>query len=358
MYTCLLFRLFINISSGNMAAKAKRDQIVALKTAGKSNCDITKQLDVCRKTVYNIWKQYTETATTSSKPIPGRKRSIRTKAIVQAVMKRVKRNPRRSMRKTASQLGISRSSMHRIFKNDLGLTAYKKQPRQLLSAASKQKRHDRGKMMLAEMQRAVDNVFIWSDEKIFTVEAVTNTQNDRLYAHNAEDLPEGSRTHFRRMKPAGVMVWAAVASDGSKSPLIFIKEGVKVNTQLYIKMLAENVLPWITKSFGNSYVFTQDGAPSHTSNLTQQWCNDHFSGFWDKTVWPPSSPDINPMDFCIWSILESDVSAKSYTSVPALKDALLASWSALDEEVVRRSCDSVTRRLELMVKAKGGHFEM
>lgn len=341
-----------------MASQAKRDQIVALKTAGMSNRDITKQLHVCRKTVFNVWKQYAETDTTSSKPIPGRKRSIRTKPIVEAVMKRVKRNPRRSMRKTANELGISRTSMHRIFKKDLRLTAYKKQSRQLLSAATKQKRHDRGKKMLAEMQRAVGHVFVWSDEKIFTVEAVTNTQNDRLYAHNAGELPEGSRTHFRRMKPAGVMVWAAVASDGSKSPLVFIEEGVRVNTQVYIKMLDEKVFPWITESFGKRYVFTQDGAPSHTSNLTQKWCKDHFSGFWDKNMWPPSSPDINPMDFAIWSILESDVSAKSYSSVAVLKDALLASWSRFDEEVVRRSCHSVSSRLDLMVKAKGGHFEI
>jgi sensor domain CHASE-containing protein len=64
------------------------------------------------------------------------------------------------------------------------------------------------------------------------------------------------------------------------------------------------------------------------------------------------------MYFANWSILESDVSANSYSSVTALKNALLASWSALDEEAVRRSCHSVTSRLELMVKAKGGHFEI
>ena len=34
--------------------------------------------------------------------------------------------------------------------------------------------------MLAEMQRSVDYVFIWSDEKIFTAEAVTNSQDDSL----------------------------------------------------------------------------------------------------------------------------------------------------------------------------------
>ena len=119
-----------------VSPKAKRVQIVALKTAGISNRDINKQLDVSRKTVFNVWKQYTETVTTSNKPIPGWRRSIRTKPIVQAVIKREKRNPRRSMRKTASRLRISRSSIRRIFKNDQRLTAYRDQPIHLLPAAS------------------------------------------------------------------------------------------------------------------------------------------------------------------------------------------------------------------------------
>ena len=54
------------------------------------------------------------------------------------------------------------------------------------------------------------------------MDTVINTH--RLYARAAGDLSEGSRTHLRRMKPAGVMVWAEVATDGSKSPLVFIEE--------------------------------------------------------------------------------------------------------------------------------------
>ena len=46
-----------------------------------------------------------------------------------------------------------------------------------------------------------------SDKKIFTVEAVIHLATD------ASDLPEGVRTHLDRIKPAGVMVWAADASD-------------------------------------------------------------------------------------------------------------------------------------------------
>ena len=134
-----------------MANKEKRSQIVALKTAGARTNAIVKQLNVCRKTVYNVWKQFQDTGTFSSKPIPGRKRSIRTKNVISAVKKKMIRNPQRSVRKIAKEAGISRSSMQRIVKEDLQLRPYKKQSRQLISEPSKQKRLDRGKLILQEM---------------------------------------------------------------------------------------------------------------------------------------------------------------------------------------------------------------
>ena len=85
---------------------------------------------------------------------------------------------------------------------------------------------------MAEIQRFVDHVLIWSDQKIFTVEAVTSThtQYDRQHAREAGDLTKDSRTNLRRtpdprrIKPAG-----------SKTPSVFIDVSVKVNTHVYIK---------------------------------------------------------------------------------------------------------------------------
>ena len=62
-----------------MVLKAKRDQVVALKAAGVSTKNIIKQLNVCRKTVFNTWKRFTKSVTAAtSQPIPGRKQTIRT----------------------------------------------------------------------------------------------------------------------------------------------------------------------------------------------------------------------------------------------------------------------------------------
>ncbi len=96
------------------------------------------------------------------------------------------------------------------------------------------------------------------------------------------------------------MVWAGVTSDGKKTPLIFIEEGVKVDMGVYLHLLSEDVAPWIKSEYGGApIIFQQDRAPAHTSNLTQHFCKAIFPGFWPKNLWPPSSPDLNIMDFSI-----------------------------------------------------------
>ena len=169
------------------------------------------------------------------------------------------------------------------------------------------------------MQSAVDHVFIWFDEKIFTVEAVTNTQNDGLYAREAGICLKVVLPNYAIWNQLEWW-WPAIASDGSMFPLVFIEEGFKVNTQVYMRKLIAKVIPWITSNFGNGHIFTQDGArPTHWICLNSGGCKDHFSGIWNKNMWPSLNPDINPADFAIWSILESDISAESYSNVASGK---------------------------------------
>ena len=47
------------------------------------------------------------------------------------------------------------------------------------------------------------------------------------------------------------MIWAAVASDKSKSRLMFMDEGFKVISRVYFNMLQKKVFPWLTENFKN-----------------------------------------------------------------------------------------------------------
>ena len=81
------------------------------------------------------------------------------------------------------------------------------------------------------------------------------------------------------------------------------------------------------------------------AGLIQDWCKDNFKLFWPKELWPPSSPDLNPMDFRIWSILEQKSCPVSHSSVEVLKQKLTKSWAEIDAETVHATCDQVIPHL-------------
>ena len=73
-----------------------------------------------------------------------------------------------------------------------------------------------------------------------------------------------------------------------------------MNQHIYLNMLEDKLVPWVNTKFGKTGVtLQQDIAMSHTANCVQEWCKKNMVGFWSKYLWPPSSPDLNPMDFSL-----------------------------------------------------------
>ena len=95
--------------------------------------------------------------------------------------------------------------------------------------------------MVSQMEQAASMIFIWSDENMLIVEALTNKQNDRVYVRSSRDLSVNVRSHFRSQKPVRVEFGSVVASEEGKSPLVSSDEGVKVNSQFRLNILKEKV---------------------------------------------------------------------------------------------------------------------
>ena len=89
----------------------------------------------------------------------------------------------------------------------------------------------------------------------------------------------------------------------------------------------------------------------------QEWCRNHFSEFIAKEEWPPCSPDLNPMDFSVWSVLERKVHSTTHANADSLKQAIVKAWSELTPEYLRATVDDVPRRLKELIRARGGVFE-
>ena len=242
---------------------------------------------VSRRGVYKAVKRFKDTGTCAPRIRSDPERTVRTKKLIKKVREKLRRNPARSARQLAKDYSVSVSSTKR----------------HLLSEATKKKRLDRAKVLVKKLVDGTQPQVLWTDKKLFTVQAVHNHQNDRIWLPDINMVPVERSSSFRRQKPASVMVWAGTTSKGLKTPLIFIEEGVKINQTVYRRMLEEKVLPWVQEVVGEQGVtLQQDGATSHTANSVQAWCRCNFKGFWEKELWPSSSPDLNPMDFGLWSI--------------------------------------------------------
>ena len=77
------------------------------------------------------------------------------------------------------------------------------------------------------------------------------------------------------------------------------------------------------------FVFQQDGAPAHWACDTVAFLERETPDFIAPTLWPPNSPDFNPVDYSIWSVLQEKVYHSRITDFEELKTRLIDEWAQL-----------------------------
>jgi inhibitor of nuclear factor kappa-B kinase subunit alpha len=358
----LHFRSFGNnfaIICSMVASKQKRGAVIFLHNEGKSAPFISKTLGIPIRTVYDAIKRYKELGNIQDRPKSGRPVTACTSANKEKIRKRIERNPERSMRSMAKSIGIHKDSVRKIVKTMLGRHPYKITKGQFLNEKMKTNRLKKSRKMQRLAAAGRHHSILFTDEKIFTIERHHNHQNDRqLLPVGSSTSPKSkivSRSHF----PASVMVWGGICATG-KTPLVFIEKGVKVSSKVYQEKILRDVLyPWAQQHFENKpWILQQDWAPAHSAKSTITLCKELFSTIWDKTIWPSNSPDLNPMDYSVWSILEKRVPTSKRTSVESLKKALQKAWDEITVEELTSIVNNFTKRLEACITAKGDHFEI
>ena len=63
---------------------------------------------------------------------------------------------------------------------------------------------------------------------------------------------------------------------------------------------------------------------SATPGKSQKWLLANFCEYTSPNVWPPNSPDLNPMDFCVWGTVEKDANCHASTTKAQIIDRIMA----------------------------------
>uniref|UniRef100_T1HE22 Tc1-like transposase DDE domain-containing protein n=1 Tax=Rhodnius prolixus TaxID=13249 RepID=T1HE22_RHOPR len=62
-------------------------------------------------------------------------------------------------------------------------------------------------------------------------------------------------------------------------------------------------------------------------HLVQNWLSDIVDMFRSKEYWPPNSPDLNPLDFYVWSVVERATNKSRHPNVASLRAAIEAAFA-------------------------------
>jgi len=90
------------------------------------------------------------------------------------------------------------------------------------------------------------------------------------------------------------------------------------------------LLPDICAVSGSEFfVCQQDSAPSHRAKDTVALLDQETPDFIPTALWPPNSPDLNPVDYTVWSVLQERVYRTKMSDVDELKRRINNEWAAL-----------------------------
>ena len=338
----------------------RRAAIIESLRAGHSAKDIIKWFNYPKTVVYDIktaWDAATNKDEFTAERKPHRKRSdaVRTAKFVTSVPKKVKCDPSVSMSEIAQDLKVSKATIHRTIHQDLNLKSYVIKRRQLLTKATKERRRVKASALINELKhQSAGMLRFFSDEKNFIQDRVTNKQNDRWLTDSPENVPISMHSKY----PAHVMVLGVVSNEGDVMSPIFFPDGLRLGAKEYIKLLTTKIKPWMDEmANGREYVFQQDSAPAHTARITQAWLYTHVPHHWSPDLWPPSSPDCNPLDYYVWGVLEKEVNKRSYNTKDELISSIKLAMDNLSRDDVAKACSSFRSRLEKVIEVDGGHFE-
>lgn len=288
---------------------------------------------------------------------PGRPLSARSDENVDTVMSTFQKSPKTSVRRASSQLNLSRTSVHRILKDQKMHPYHLRILHELLDEdlAARRAFSEEILEVIEHSEHFLDKL-LFSDEAVFHLTGAVNRQNCVYWS---SDNP--SFTTTKPLQSPKIVVWMGVWSGGLIGPYVF--DGT-VTGESYLTMLRDWLLPQLQEidEFNDGELFfQQDGAPPHWSLAVRGWLDVTFPLRWigrgGPISWPARSPDLTPLDYWLWGDLKSRVYATQPRTLEELRGRISDEVGRITEETRRKALMNFPQRLHACLMNNGGHIE-
>ena len=285
----------------------------------------------------------------------GRPRTSTSPRKEERVLETFQRSPRKSLRQASREVGISKSSVHRIMKR----CQWRSYIPKLVHALNDDDPDRRVQYCEWYLERCNEDAhfstkIVWSDEATFKLNGSINRHNCTYWG---PENPHVMVDHHVNLP--GITVWCGLSSRGLIGPFFF---DATMTGPVYLNLLQQSVMPSIREDFEQEeFYFQQDGAPPHYHRDVRFFLDRILPNRWigrrGFVEYPPRSPDLTPLDFFLWGYLKDKVYAQKPATVVQLRATIERECTNIPRELFHDVCHSIASRCQQCLEQNGHQFE-
>lgn len=275
------------------------------------------------------------------------------------VLEAVEQDPSISVRGIEENIGVPKSTAHRILQKNQFHPYHVQRVQSLLPRDYP----ERLQFCQTMLQRYRDDPrffekILWSDESTFKKDGYMNLHNLHEWHVDNPHLMREDRSQYRFK----VNMWTGILNGTVIGPFELPEN---LTAEVYLDFL-QNQLPDLLEEvplniYGSMW-YQQDGCPAHYARTVREFLDREYPDRWigrgGTISWPARSPDLNPIDFFYWGTIKEKVYSKTNRDLAELRQKITEAAEHINSRrYARLITRSFLRRCRACIRAEGKQFE-
>lgn len=323
---------------------------IGMINAGQTQAEVAANFNVSPSVISRLLSRHAENGDVSERPRSGRPR-VTGQAEDRYLTVAARREPLSTCRILAQRLRNATGSQISLSTTRRRLAEVHLSSRRLLRRVPLTVAHRRQR--LAWARERVHWVEEWKSV-LFTDESRYGRFSDsrRVRVWTLPLTPRNRRPvqEVHPFRGGTVTVWAGIAFN-NRTQLMVLPGNM--NSQIYLNEVVNNVLPDFRRAIGDGFQFLDDNARPHRAARVMETLENHRIR---HLPLPPYSPDLNVIEHG-WDQLQRalDNHQPPPETIQQLRELLPQLWNGLDQVILNNLVESMQRRCQAVIEARGGH---